>query len=219
MYKEALKDLSETIAPKSDRINVDQLIAGDMILNITEVEKVTENDQPSFILYYEGHNGRPFRPCLSMRRVIIAIWGKDGNNYVGKKLQIYNDPTVTYGKDVTGGVRISHMSDLPSDKDSAKVKVTVRRNKKEEFIIKRLNAKPAIVKPVITESDITSAREQLSTAAPFGMQTLQKCWAGLSAEIRTALGGSCPQEYKDIANAPPPVEDVPAATDNDGEMF
>lgn len=213
--KATVTNLRATIIPKSDQLNSDQLLGGSMTVKVTEVSVSESPDQP-VIVHYEGENGRPFKPCKSMRKVLIFAWGDDGTKWVGRSMTLFNDPDVKWAGVKVGGIRISHMSDIESD---LQLQLTATRGKKEPFIIKRLNAKPAIVKPAITEADITSAREQLATAAPFGMQTLQKCWAGLSADIRTALGGACPQEYKDIANAPPPMSEPETQHNDDGEIF
>lgn len=214
--KATVTNLRATIIPKSDQLNADQLLGGSMTVKVTDVSVSESPDQP-VIIHYENEGGRPFKPCKSMRKVLIFAWGDDGTKWVGRSMTLFNDPEVKWAGVKVGGIRISHMSDIEAD---LQLQLTATRGKKEPFIIKRLNAKPAIVKPVITEADLTSAREQLATAAPFGMSTLQKAWGGLSAEIRAALGGACPQEYKDIANAPQPVvEAEPTATDNDREMF
>lgn len=213
--KATVTNLRATIIPKSDQLNADQLLGGSMTVKVTEVSVSESPDQP-VIVHYEGENGRPFKPCKSMRKVLIFAWGDDGTKWVGRSMTLFNDPEVKWAGVKVGGIRISHMSDIEAD---LQLQLTATRGKKEPFIIKRLNAKPAIVKPALTESDITSAREQLATAAPFGMSTLHKCWAGLSADIRTALGDSCPQEYKDIANAPPPVSEPSPQQNDDGEIF
>lgn len=227
--KATVTNLRATIIPKSDQLNAQELIGGPITIKITNVVLTESPDQP-VIIHYEGENGRPWKPCKSMRVVLIFAWGDDGTKWIGRHVTLFNDPEVKWAGVKAGGIRISHMSHIDRN---IEVSLTVTRGKKAPFVIKelvihdaagktkipqeRINAR--IPPAAITDDDIASARSQLETAAPFGMQTLQKCWAGLSAEIRTALGGSCPQEYKDVANSPPPVEDVPAATDNDGEMF
>ena len=214
--KATVTNLRATIIPKSDQLNSEQLLGGSMTVKVTEVSVSESPDQP-VIVHYEGENGRPFKPCKSMRKVLIFAWGDDGTKWVGRSMTLFNDPEVKWAGVKVGGIRISHMSDIDAD---LQLQLTATRGKKEPFIIKRLNAKPAIVKPSVTDEDIASARSQLEVAAPFGMQTLQKAWGGLSADIRAALGGACPQEYKDIANAPPPVvEAEPQASDDDEGMF
>lgn len=218
--KATVTNLRATIIPKSDQLNADQLLGGSMTVKVTEVSVSESPDQP-VIVHYEGENGRPFKPCKSMRKVLIFAWGDDGTKWVGRSMTLFNDPEVKWAGVKFGGIRISHMSDIEAD---LQLQLTATRGKKEPFIIKRLGVRPQQVKnnasQAVNDADIASARSQLSVAAQSGLQSLQQEWGKLSAEIRIELGGSCPQEYKDIANAPPPVvEDVPTAADNDGEMF
>lgn len=104
-------DLTQTIAPKSDQLNADDLIAGEKTITITQVSKSNTPDQPVAI-GFEGDNGKPYKPCKSMRRVLVQVWGKDGQSYVGKSLTLYRDTSVKFGGVDVGGIRISHMSDI-----------------------------------------------------------------------------------------------------------
>lgn len=128
-----VSDLRHTIVPKSDQLNADQLVGGPMTITVTKVS-ATRGDQPVTV-NYEGDNGRPFKPCLTMRKVLVLAWGHDGNTWPGKSLRVYNDPGVTWGKEAVGGVRISHLSDIPKD---IKVSLAVTKGKKVTYEIKKL---------------------------------------------------------------------------------
>lgn len=104
-------DMSETIAPKSDQINADDLLAGPRTITITGVRATGEAEQP-IAVNFDGDGGKPYKPCKSMRRVMVAIWGADASQYVGRSLTLYRDPEVTWGGMAVGGIRISHMSDM-----------------------------------------------------------------------------------------------------------
>jgi len=100
-----------TIVAKSDQINADDFGPGEtMDITIRDVRFGEGAEQPVSI-YFEG-NDKAFRPCKSMRRVIVAIWGPDAKEYVGRSMRLYNDPEVTYGKLKVGGIRISHMTNM-----------------------------------------------------------------------------------------------------------
>jgi len=103
-------DLTKTIEPKSDQLNADDLISGPRTIKITKVSILGE-EQPIGI-NFEGDNGKPYKPCKSMRRVLVKIWGADGNKYIGRSLTIYRDDKVRFGAADVGGIRISHMSDI-----------------------------------------------------------------------------------------------------------
>lgn len=129
-----VEDLRPTIIPKSDQLNAEQLLGGPMILTITDVRIGSGEDQP-VVVHYEGENGRPFKPCKTMRKLLIHAYGPNGRQWIGKSLQVYNDPAVKFGGEDVGGIRISHMSDIPS---GLKVSLTSTRGKKAKYEIKPL---------------------------------------------------------------------------------
>lgn len=131
-------DISDTIIPNSQQINAEDLLASARTVTITQVEKGSA-EQPVF-LHVAEFPGRTFRPGKSMRRVLVSAWGPEASAYVGRKLTIYNDPTIRFGKDVTGGIRISHMSHL--DKPLT-VALTVTRGKRAPFVVQPLKEAPA----------------------------------------------------------------------------
>ena len=104
-------DLSRTVIPKSDQTNADDLIAGPRTITVTAVKMLSSEEQPVGISY-EGDDGKPYKPCKSMRRVLIAAWGADGAQYIGRSMTIYLDRTVTWGGAEVGGIRISHLSHI-----------------------------------------------------------------------------------------------------------
>jgi len=126
-------DLTWTVTPKSDQLNADDLIAGPRTIRIASVSVNKTPEQPVSV-YYEGDDGRPWKPCLSMRRVLIALWGPKGSEYVGKRVTLYRDNSVTFGPMETGGIRVSH-ADVPAD---VKIALTATRGKRKLFVVKPL---------------------------------------------------------------------------------
>lgn len=106
-------DMSQFVEAKSDQLNADDLIGTTRTITVRKVTGES-GDQPVSI-YYEGDNNKPFKPCKTMRRVLLAVWGKFAANYVGRSMTIYRDDAVTFGGLATGGVRISHMSHLEKE--------------------------------------------------------------------------------------------------------
>jgi hypothetical protein len=47
-----------------------------------------------------------------MLDVLARCWGADAKQWVGRKVTLYNDPDVMFGKDRVGGVRVSHLSHI-----------------------------------------------------------------------------------------------------------
>jgi hypothetical protein len=132
-----VEDLRPTTLPKSTQLNADQLIVGPMDITITDV-RIGPDEKQSIAVHYENEAGRPFMPCLTMRRVLIAAWGHDGREWVGKSLRVYHEPHVRFGGDEVGGVRISHMTDIPGQR--IELRLTASKGKKVLTTIHRMDA-------------------------------------------------------------------------------
>ncbi|EPY03529.1 hypothetical protein [Magnetospirillum fulvum] len=104
-------DLSRAIVPKSDQLNADDLIAGPRTITVSKVTVQAGTEQPVAI-HFEGDNGKPWKPCKSMCRVLVNAWGADGANYVGRSITLRRDPNVKWGGMAVGGIRISHLSHI-----------------------------------------------------------------------------------------------------------
>jgi hypothetical protein len=70
-----------------------------------------------------------------MRRVLVTVWGPDGNQYVGRSLTLYRDEKVQFGGMAVGGIRISHMSNIDREMTMA---LTASRASKRPFTVKPL---------------------------------------------------------------------------------
>lgn len=135
-----LTDIRPTIVPKSDQINSEQLLAGPLTITVTELRVGASDEQPVAI-HYENDQGRPYKPCKTMRKVLVLAWGANSLEWVGKSMTLYCDPGVKFGGAEVGGIRISHMTDIP-DK-GINVQLTATKGKKAPHNIKPLAAKPA----------------------------------------------------------------------------
>ena len=94
---------------KSDQLDNVDLLSGPRVFTITGASKGPA-DQPLNITLAEYD--RPWRPGLTMRRVLAAMWGTEADNYTGRRIRLYRDPDVRFGNDKPGGTRISHASHL-----------------------------------------------------------------------------------------------------------
>lgn len=135
-----MTDLSLTIAPKSDQLNADDLIAGPRTIRITKVSANPESAEQPVSIFFDGDGGKPYRPCKSMRRVLVHVWGKDGNSYPGRSMTLYRDPDVTFGGLAVGGIRISHMSEI---KDAQVMALTATKKSRKPFKVLPLVEKAA----------------------------------------------------------------------------
>ena len=104
-------DMMPFIAPKSDRLNADDLLGGDITITITGV-KINSGAENPCEINYEGDNGKPWYPCKTMGRVLVKAWGPDAKNYTGKSLRLFRDPKVTWAGMQVGGIRIRALSHI-----------------------------------------------------------------------------------------------------------
>ncbi len=180
-----ISNLRDTIVPKSDQLNAEQLLSAPMTILVTDIKRGSGVDQP-VIVSYLNDEGRPYKPCKTCRKILIFAWGDDGSEWIGKRMTLYCDPDIKFGGVKVGGIRISHLSNI--ERDMA-VSLNVTKGKKGEFIIKKL-------------ADIRSISEMkalLSEAAKGGVRDLQAMWKKLNADERGCFGDACPDEFKKVA--------------------
>lgn len=134
-----VSDLRPTIIPKSDQLNAEQLLGGPMTITVTEV-RISGNAEQPVVVHYEGDGGRPFKPCKTMRKLLIFAWGENGAAWAGKSMTVYNDPNVKFGGSEVGGIRISHMTDITGD---IKLSLTATKGKKVLYEVRRLESPDA----------------------------------------------------------------------------
>jgi hypothetical protein len=125
-------DLTESIAPRSDQVNADDLIAGPITYTIREVIQGKAESPFDFLLV---ETDRAYRPSKTMRRVIVAAWQAEAKAYAGRRLTLYREPTIQFGGKTVGGIRISHMSHIDGP---VEVMAQVTRGKREKFTVQPL---------------------------------------------------------------------------------
>jgi len=164
-------DISETLAPNSDQLDAVDLLGGPRTFTIDSVSK-GDAEQPVQIHLREFP--RPWRPGKSMRRVLAACWGTDASAWVGRRVTLYCDPEVTFGKDKVGGTRISHLSHIDKPKS---IPLLVSRGKSQTFRVQPLANEPTAAER------IASLRAEWKTADPERKQAIE-------AEVAQLSGGA-----------------------------
>lgn len=176
-------DMSHFVEAKSDQLNADDLIGSPRTIT---VRKVTGNDgeQPVSI-YFEGDNNKPFKPCKTIRRVLLAIWGRNASEYVGRSMTIYRDDSVTFGGLATGGIRVSHMNGI--DKETV---VVVMKTKGKKAGIK--------IQPLVQEQ-----RQTEDGAAKWATAFIRKVRACNDLDALAALKSAQTQRLAELAEKRP----------------
>lgn len=180
-------DIAETTAPRSDQQNFDDVATTPRLVTITEVKKGS-SEQPVEIHVAE-YPGRPYKPSKSMRRVLVACWGPDSSEYVGRRMKLVGDPTVKFGGSVVGGIKIAALSHI--DK-KVSVNLTVTRGKRAPHTVEPLEDAPANTSP-------TAAQVKASTDA----DQLRAWWKTADSDLRALIEArvaelSLPQSGADV---------------------
>jgi hypothetical protein len=121
-----MADITKTTETKSNQLNSDDM-KDDMVINITKVDVKDNGDQPVSV-FFEGDNGKPWKPCKTMRKVLKGVWGKETDNYIGGSIKLYVDPRVKFGKEEVGGIRIKAMSRIEKKVSLALITASGRKS-------------------------------------------------------------------------------------------
>jgi hypothetical protein len=141
----------DTIKAKSDQLNAVDLIGGPITVTVRGVKKGAD-DQP--VIIDIGPDHQPYKPCKSMRRVIVDAWKEKPQAWIGRSMTLHCDRTVKWAGDEVGGIRISHMSHIESART---VQLNVTRGKKGNYIVQPLNVAP-------TNNDVGKRIEAVKSA-------------------------------------------------------
>lgn len=166
-------DISETTAPKSDQLNAEDLLGGPRTYTVESVSKGSA-EQPINIGLVELP-GRAYRPSKSMRRILLAGWGKDAAQYAGRRLTLYRDASVRFGGQEVGGIKISHMSHLD---ERLVVALTVTRGKRAPHTVDPLPHDAPASAPEPTE-------QQVAECSDLGQ--LREWWNSSGVERRAQI--------------------------------
>lgn len=151
-----LKDLEA----KSDQMNAVDFVKP-MVFRVVKID-YTPRDKQCISMHLEGCDGRPYKPCLSMRRGLVKVWGDELDLWAGKLIQLYCEPSVKWGGEATGGIRISAVSGISEPFD-----LVVQLNKKQREIQTWdvLPDEQPVVKEFILTHHVSNINEAMSNEA------------------------------------------------------
>lgn len=179
--------------PRSDQYNADDFVGSSAktftIANVTEgTAEGARHD-----VHLEGEQ-RVWRPPVTVLRLLAEAWGDDGDNWIGKRVTLYKDAKVRFGSDTPGGIRVSHMSDLPGNRKLT-VPVTATRGRKTLVTVEPLPdappPTPAAPKAGPTAAGIIDAFDRLGvTVAQLETRigATQDAWTADHLATLAALG-------------------------------
>lgn len=191
-------DMSAVIIPKSDQLNAEDFIAGPRTYRIASVDVRAGTEQPVDI-HLDGEK-RVWRPCKSMSRVLVNAWGADAKKYEGRSVTLYRDPTVKWGGQQVGGIRISHMSHIDKQMTMA---LTETKGKRAPFVVKPLTStetrqheeRPS-THPTAS-LDARADRLQIALNGADSLEKLTSIWQSAGA-LRSDLALNQPLRLEDL---------------------
>jgi len=126
-------DMTDSIAPRSDQMNAEDMLAGPRTFTITDVRVGKTDEQP--VSVFVAEHPQPFKPSKTVRRIMVFAWGPDSQAYIGKRMTLYRDPAVKFGGQDVGGIRVSHMSGITR---RLEVQLAVTRGKRAPYVVEPL---------------------------------------------------------------------------------
>lgn len=172
-------DISKTIAAKSDQLNACDIMAAPITVKVLAVS-VSNEDQPVSITIDGGY--RPFKPCLTVRRILAKLWGTSSKQWIGHSMTLYCDESVMWAGEPAGGIRVSHVTGIESQQS---VITRASKHKTMSYIITPLT----VELPAYTDADIEKNKEAWIKAFSNGSDP-----AKLIAQIKGRYTLTEPQE-------------------------
>jgi hypothetical protein len=201
-------DVASALIAKSDQLNADDLLGGPIIIEITKVTNLGKGKEQPLVINYRGDDGKPWKACKTMGRVMAQAWGTtDGNVWLGRKVRLYRDPSISFGKNKNcGGIRICHENSISHIDGPMDIIVTETRGHKAPYRVE-----PLIVREAAPAENIDTLKNAGRTEAGKGKDALKAWWSGLGGVKQNQLGAPFLEELKGIASKPAPdaTSDLP----------
>lgn len=209
-------DLTDTIVPRSDQMNAEDLLTGPRTFTIKDVRVAKTADQPVSIVLVEFPDGRPFKPSKTVRRLLVAAWGTDGKAYIGRRLTLYRDPDIKFGGMDVGGIRVSHMSHIPR---AFTIALTVTRGRREPFQVEPL-PDDAPVSPAVSAETLAEMRglfDRKGIAGDAQLPGVNRIIGGSATGIEVITEVEAQRVLAALRQRPDVAGPAPAAADTDDD--
>jgi hypothetical protein len=146
-----------TIEKKTDQLNYEDFLGGiTRVVTVAGVKAGTKEQQYDIAI---EDDQRVWRPAVTVLKLLVAAWGDDASAWIGRRAELYGDPTITFGRDKVGGIRVSRLSHL--DKPLS-VNLTETRGKRKTHTVDPL-PEPA---PDPNAAKLAELRAEYATATP-----------------------------------------------------
>ena len=210
-------DVTASMAPKSDQLNAEDLLVGPRTFTVREVNP--GSDEQPVNVHLTELPGRPYRPSKTMLRLLAAAWGKEANAWAGRRLTLYRNPEITFGRDKVGGIEIAEVSHIERPLTLA---LTITRGRRKNFSVKPLVEKaPDAVAPGTVPADVIAKAEKYAAEGKVPQYLEWLTGQGAPLFILDYVASKLPKVDEDEATlswasdpadpAEPPAQDDPPA--------
>jgi len=181
-------DIRAAAAPRSDQLNYEDLINDTKTVTVADV-RAGSKEQPVEV-HLTGLNGKPYKPCKSMLRVLIAAWGDKGKEWIGRSMTLFGDPDVRFGGVAVGGIRISHVSEISQP---LSVLLSTSRGKRKPYVVQPLKTPPPAESDPALDALLKKMRAAKSTdelselVADYDMDALTESQRETARQAYTSL--------------------------------
>jgi len=167
-----------TIEKKTDQLNYEDFLGGvTRIVTVKGVKKGTKEQQ--YDIEIEGDD-RYWRPAVTVLKLLVAAWGDNATEWVGRRAELYGDPAIMFGREKVGGIRVSRVSHI--DKPIV-VSLTETRGKRKVHTVDPLPDAPAAPQPdPETVARVAALRAEWKDADPERRKVIE-------AEVARLSGG------------------------------
>ena len=186
-----MNDFAAALAPKSDQINAMDLVGADLTVTITGVKVTPGTEQPVSISL--AGTPKVWRPCKTTGRILMAAWGADTSQFVGRSVQLCLDPKVKWGGLEVGGIRIRALSHIDDD---LKIVVAESKQVRKPVTVKRLQI--AAEQPAAMGQDL--AKKLARAAAEKGTDHF-RTWFNSDEGKACRQSGVMVPEFMDVLKA------------------
>lgn len=152
-----------TIEKKTDQLNYEDFLGGiTRIVTVAGVKAGTKEQQYDIAI---EDDQRVWRPAVTVLKLLVAAWGDDATEWVGRRAELYGDPTISFGKDRVGGIRVSRVSHISKPVVAS---LTETRGKRKSHTVDPLpdapppNPNAARIDALIAEYDGADAERQVA---------------------------------------------------------
>lgn len=150
------ENIEAAIAANTDQLNAEDLVGSPLTGQIKRIKTTRarkKGDQPVQVFLDSWQH--PWKPCKTMVRLLVELWGKDPRSWVGQSVTLYAQDGV---RDPTGGttigVRVSHAS-IPHQRT---VHLTETRGRKRAWQVRPLDIAPPNLAAVLEGHGWTVAK-------------------------------------------------------------